>query len=76
VTARLDFGLLLVSMLRDRAYAESLQLLAECDPAPPFTAGSLATAPKMPAELMNAMLAPFAENATASAEKIAAAWPM
>lgn len=45
MTARLDFGLLLVSMLRDRAYAESLQLLA-------------------------------AENATASAEKIAAAWPM
>lgn len=75
VTAGLDFGLQLVSILRDRAYAESLQLLAEYDPAPPFTAGSLATAPKLPADLMTAMLVPFADTATASAEKIAAAWP-
>ena len=36
VTAGLDFGLLLVSMLRDRTYAEAMQLLAEYDPAPPF----------------------------------------
>lgn len=75
VTAGLDFGLQLVSMLRDRTYAESLQLLAEYDPAPPFTAGSLATAPKVPADLMTAMLVPFVDTARASAEKIAATWP-
>ncbi len=75
VTAGLDFGLRLVSMLRDREYAEALQLLAEYDPEPPFTAGSISTAPKVPAELMTAMLVPFADMATASAEKIAAGWP-
>jgi cyclohexyl-isocyanide hydratase len=74
VTAGLDFGLLLVSMLRDRAYAESLQLLAEYDPAPPFDAGSIARAPKQPAEMMTAMLVPFADAARATATKIAATW--
>lgn len=74
VTAGLDFGLLLVSMLRDRTYAEGVQLLAEYDPAPPFNAGSIEKAPKIPSDMMTAMLAPFADVATASAEKIAAAW--
>jgi cyclohexyl-isocyanide hydratase len=75
VTAGLDFGLQLVSMLRDREYAEAVQLLAEYDPAPPFNAGSLASAPKTPADLMTAMLVPFADTATIAAEKIAATWP-
>lgn len=74
VTAGLDFGLQLVAMLRDRTYAESVQLLAEYDPAPPFSAGSIKTAPKEPAEMMTAMLLPFADLARAEAEKIAATW--
>lgn len=74
VTAGLDFGLQLVSMLRDRTYAESLQLLAEYDPAPPFSAGSLKTAPKAPAEMMTAMLAPFADLAGSLARQIASSW--
>lgn len=74
VTAGLDFGLQLVSMLRDRSYAESVQLLAEYDPAPPFAAGSIRKAPKEPAEMVTAMLAPFADVAGSLAQQISASW--
>ncbi|MBZ9772254.1 DJ-1/PfpI family protein [Mesorhizobium sp. CO1-1-8] len=40
VTAGIDFGLTLASMLFDRATAEGIQLRMEYDPAPPFDAGS------------------------------------
>ena len=40
VTAGIDFGLKLIGEMRDRDYAESVQLLAEYDPQPPFNAGS------------------------------------
>ncbi|WP_204326968.1 DJ-1/PfpI family protein, partial [Stenotrophomonas maltophilia] len=36
VSAGLDFGLKLVAMMRDEAYAKSVQLLAEYAPEPPF----------------------------------------
>ena len=74
VTAGLDFGLLLVSMLRDRTYAEAMQLIAEYDPAPPYAAGNIATAPAEPAGLMRAMLEPFAAAASEAARGIASTW--
>lgn len=40
VTAGIDFGLFLVGQLRDQKYAETVQLLAEYDPDPPFNSGS------------------------------------
>ena len=45
VTAGLDFGLVLVAALRGRERAETLQLLVEYDPQPPFDAGAPETAP-------------------------------
>ena len=45
VTAGIDFGLTLVSILADRPTAESIQLFIEYNPAPPFNAGSPDTAP-------------------------------
>jgi putative intracellular protease/amidase len=45
VTAGLDFGLTMVAELRDRTYAECCQLMSEYDPDPPFSAGSMKTAP-------------------------------
>jgi cyclohexyl-isocyanide hydratase len=45
VSAGLDLGLTLVGLLRDRAYAQTVQLLAEYAPEPPFNAGSPRSAP-------------------------------
>lgn len=45
VTAGIDLGLTVVSRLVDRQAAESIQLRIEYNPAPPFNAGSLDTAP-------------------------------
>ncbi|RZS79821.1 DJ-1/PfpI family protein [Phyllobacterium myrsinacearum] len=53
VTAGLDFGLSMVAELRDQTYAECCQLMSEYDPAPPFNAGSMKTAP---AEVKTAMI--------------------
>lgn len=46
VTAGLDFALALVGELRDRTYAEGVQLLAQYAPEPPFSAGEPETAPR------------------------------
>jgi cyclohexyl-isocyanide hydratase len=40
VTAGLYFGLAMVAEMRDRFYAQTVQLLLEYDPHPPFNAGS------------------------------------
>jgi transcriptional regulator GlxA family with amidase domain len=45
VTAGIDFGLTLLSELRDPAYAQATQLVAEYAPAPPFNTGTPETAP-------------------------------
>lgn len=45
VSAGLDLGLTIVGMLRDPAYAQTMQLLAEYAPEPPFNAGTPRTAP-------------------------------
>jgi cyclohexyl-isocyanide hydratase len=45
VTAGIDFGLTLAEKLSDRTTAQTIQLMLEYDPAPPFNAGSPDTAP-------------------------------
>lgn len=56
VSAGLDLGLRLVAQRRDRLYAESLQLLAEYAPEPPFQAGRPETAPPAARALMAGMM--------------------
>jgi len=63
VTAGIDFGLGLVAQLRDRPYAEAVQLLAEYAPAPPFNAGSPETAPPEAKSMMDAMFVNFLKTA-------------
>jgi len=59
VTAGLDFGLQMLAELRDRTYAEGVQLMCEYDPRPPFNAGSIHTAPFHVRAMIKAMVAPF-----------------
>ncbi len=59
VTAGIDFGLTLLSELRDPAYAQATQLVAEYAPAPPFNTGTPETAPPDLVARMRAMFAPF-----------------
>lgn len=69
VTAGLDFGLALVAKLRDDTYAQSVQLLAEYAPEPPFNAGTPNTAPAPVREMMTAMFPKFVANAHAVAKR-------
>jgi cyclohexyl-isocyanide hydratase len=59
ITAGLDFGLYLASVLADRETAERIQLFLEYTPEPPFTSGSPATAPKAVVEKLSAAIAPM-----------------
>lgn len=59
VSAGLDLGLALVGLLRDQPYAETLQLLAEYAPEPPFSAGSPHTAPPMAKAMLDDMFKDF-----------------
>ena len=59
VSAGLDLGLTLVGMLRDQAYAETVQLLAEYAPELPFNAGSPRTAPSAVMQSVEAMFPEF-----------------
>jgi putative intracellular protease/amidase len=68
VTAALDFGLTMIAELRDANYAESVQLLCEYDPHPPFSAGSIHTAPPEVKAMMTEMLSPFAAKVRAAAQ--------
>jgi cyclohexyl-isocyanide hydratase len=63
VSAGLDLGLAMTAELRDRSYAEGLQLLAEYAPEPPFDAGSPDTAPKAVVEMIGGMFPGFVERA-------------
>lgn len=63
VSAGLDLGLAMTAALRDRAYAEGVQLLAEYAPQPPFDAGSPQTAPKETVALIGGMFPRFADRA-------------
>lgn len=59
VTAGLDFGLQMLAEMRDRTYAEGVQLMAEYDPHPPFNAGSTHTAPVHIKAMIAAMVVQF-----------------
>ncbi len=63
VTAGIDFGLALVGRLRDQQYAESVQLMAEYDPQPPFTAGAPERAPLEVKTLIDKMFTDFIAQA-------------
>jgi len=53
----------MVAELRDRKYAECIQLLSEYSPDPPFNAGSTKTAPAEVKATMVQMLAGFTKKA-------------
>jgi cyclohexyl-isocyanide hydratase len=59
VTAGLDFGLYLASVLADRDTAQRIQLFLEYTPEPPFTSGSPHTAPKEVIDHVSAAIAPM-----------------
>jgi cyclohexyl-isocyanide hydratase len=63
VTAGLDFGLALVAELRDRTYAECVQLIAQYAPEPPFDSGELERAPAEVRKMMEDMFAGFRVSA-------------
>jgi putative intracellular protease/amidase len=62
VSAGLDLGLSIVARLRDEPYAQSVQLLAEYAPQPPFDAGTPATAPKEVHRMMSGMFSGLVEQ--------------
>jgi len=72
VTAGIDFGLTLVSLLRTRSDAEWSQLIIEYDPVPPFHAGSPETAPKPVYDRLMAVRSPAIESARKKATQIGA----
>ncbi len=55
VTAGIDFGLSLVGQLRDRQYAECVQLMSEYAPEPPYDAGTPKRAPSEVTKMMSDM---------------------
>ncbi|MBK6853288.1 MAG: DJ-1/PfpI family protein [Burkholderiales bacterium] len=59
VSAGLDLGLTLVEILRDRLYAQSVQLLAEYAPQPPLNAGTPTNAPPEATAMMRDMFTGF-----------------
>ena len=63
VTAGIDFGLALVGRLRDRQYAEGVQLMAEYDPKPPYSAGSPERAPAEVRAMIDGMFTDFVAEA-------------
>ncbi|WP_349644655.1 MULTISPECIES: DJ-1/PfpI family protein [unclassified Bradyrhizobium] len=63
VTAGIDFGLSLVGELRDRQYAECVQLMAEYAPKPPYAAGTPETAPHEVTTMMRDMFVDFNKDA-------------
>lgn len=67
VTAGLDFGLRLVSRLRNDKHAKSLQLVLEYDPQPPFQAGTPAGAGADITHMLRTATAPLHEQAEAAA---------
>jgi cyclohexyl-isocyanide hydratase len=67
VSAGLDLGLVMASLLRDRQYAKNLQLLAEYDPAPAFDAGNPNVATEETVKFIGDMFTEFRARAIALA---------
>ncbi len=63
VSAGLDLGLAIVGLLRDSAYAQTVQLLAEYAPEPPYEAGSPRTAPPAVTAMVADMFKDFGPQA-------------
>ncbi len=68
VSAGLDLGLAVVARLRDKPYAQGVQLLAEYAPQPPLDAGTPKTAPAEVHRMMAAMFDPLLEGMLATAK--------
>lgn len=68
VSAGLDLGLAVVARLRDKPYAQGVQLLAEYAPQPPFNAGTPKTAPPEVHQLMGSMFDALLVGMRASAK--------
>lgn len=69
VTAGIDFGLSLVGEMRDETYAQSVQLLAEYAPEPPFNAGTPDVAPPMVTKMMRDMFVGLPDRIRALAKQ-------
>ena len=68
VSAGLDLGLAVVARLRDKPYAQGVQLLAEYAPQPPFNAGTPKTAPPEVHQMMGSMFDPLLAGMRAAAK--------
>lgn len=71
VTAGIDFALKLVSILSDQKTAESIQLMLEYNPAPPFDAGSPDTAPPEVLAMLNEKIAASVQRRAESSRRAA-----
>jgi putative intracellular protease/amidase len=69
VSAGLDLGLTLVALMRDRFYAQNVQLLAEYAPEPPLQAGSPHTAPQAAVEMTAGMFTRFLAESRAELKR-------
>jgi cyclohexyl-isocyanide hydratase len=67
VTAGIDFGLKIVSILRNEDYAKAVQLYLEYNPAPPFDAGSPEKAPPVVTQFLKDMFAGLVETSKKTA---------
>lgn len=67
VSAGLDLGLSVVARLRDKPYAQGVQLLAEYAPQPPLNAGTPKTAPAEVHQMMGSMFDGLRADMRASA---------
>ena len=72
VTAGIDFGLTLASLLRSREEAEWVQLVIEYAPAPPFNAGLPESAPRAVYERLMRARSPALSAAREKASRIGA----
>jgi cyclohexyl-isocyanide hydratase len=70
VTAGIDFGLEIVSLLRSPDYAKAVQLYLEYDPSPPFNAGSPETAPAIVRGFIEDMFAGLRVSIEKIAQKV------
>ena len=70
VTSGIDFALAVAAKLEGEEVARQIQLQIEYDPAPPFNAGSPATAPAETLAQVKSRLAPLNEQRRAVAERV------
>ncbi len=74
VTAGMDFGLALIALLRNKSYAEAVQLYLEYDPKPPFNSGSPTKAPVRVKNFLNDMLGSIGQEAIVVAKHAKKKW--